>query len=110
MVENGIKRLPVVDESGTVVGIVARADLVEAFTQPDDQIAREIREDVIQHQMWASPDSLTVDVEDGVVTLAGEVENETLVAMLPRMVARVPGVVDVLSLLTWVGRESRVSA
>ncbi len=101
MVERGINRLPVVDEAGKLVGIVTRADLVRAFTQSDAEIAREIREDVIQHQLWVSPETLTVEVQEGVVTLAGRVENESLAGVLPRMVARVPGVVDVESRLTW---------
>jgi predicted transcriptional regulator len=110
VVENGVERLPVIDETGAVVGIAVRADVMDASVQPDSQIAREIREDVIQQQMWASPGGLTGNMQDGVVTLAGEVENETLASVLPRMVARVLGVVDVLSRLAWVGRESRVSA
>ena len=35
MVEQNVKRLPVVDDSGTLVGIVTRADLVRAFVRSD---------------------------------------------------------------------------
>ena len=110
MVENGINRLPVVDQDGALVGIVARADLVDAFTQTDAEIEREIREDVLQHQFWVSSESVDVVVEDGVVTLGGRIENEALAEVLPRVVARVPGVVEVTSLLTWVGQGERAGA
>jgi CBS domain-containing protein len=38
----GVKRLPVVDEEGLLVGIVSRADLLKVFTRPDHAIRREI--------------------------------------------------------------------
>lgn len=100
MVEKGVNRLPVVDEAGVVVGIVTRSDLVKAFTQSDAEIEREIREEVIEHQLWSASD-LAVDVNDGVVTVTGEVENEALASALPNLVARVPGVVEIDSRITW---------
>jgi CBS domain-containing protein len=106
MIDNAVNRLPVVDDDNRVAGIVTRADLVRAFTQSDANIELEIREDVLQHQLWVSPDSVEVDVKDGVVRLTGEVENEMIATVLPRMVARVPGVVDTELQLTWAGREA----
>ena len=38
MTELGIKRLPVVDDEGTLIGIVTRTDLVRAFTRSDEEI------------------------------------------------------------------------
>ena len=110
MVENGINRLPVVDRDGGLVGIVARADLVDAFTQSDQEIEREIREDVLEHQFWVASESVNVVVEDGVVTLGGRLENEALATVLPQVVSRVPGVVEVNSLLTWVAQGERSRA
>src|SRR5579884_1356748 len=51
MLAEGVNRLPVVDGDGRLVGIVTRADLVRAFARGDDDIAREIREDVIAGSM-----------------------------------------------------------
>src|SRR5581483_6940637 len=45
MLDRGINRLPVV-HAGELVGIVTRADLVRAFRRSDEEIAREIRQDV----------------------------------------------------------------
>jgi CBS-domain-containing membrane protein len=38
----GVKRLPVVDDAGRLVGIVSRADLLKVYTRSDDAIWREI--------------------------------------------------------------------
>jgi CBS domain-containing protein len=101
MLEQGVKRLPVVDEAGALVGIVTRADLVRAFVRSDEEIAREIREDVIRRSLWIEPDSVEVVVERGEVRLAGEVETRAEAELIPEFVQRVPGVVSVLSKLRW---------
>ena len=44
MTEHEIKRLPVVNDEGTLTGIVTRTDLVRAFTRSDEAMEREIRE------------------------------------------------------------------
>ena len=101
MTENGIKRLPVVDSNGQLTGIVTRADLVKAFARADVEIEREIREDVLRDTLWIDDGKLDVKVERGEVTLAGQVERRTDADLLPRFVARVPGVISVQSTLTW---------
>jgi CBS domain-containing protein len=47
MVERQVNRLPVVEDS-RLVGIVTRADLVRAFVRPDEELEREIRNDVAE--------------------------------------------------------------
>jgi CBS domain-containing protein len=101
MIDNGVKRLPVVDAAGNLVGIVTRADLVRAFVRSDEAIAREIRDDVIRRSLWIEPDSIEVVVERGEVRLAGEVETKAEAELIPEFVQRVPGVVSVLSKLRW---------
>jgi CBS domain-containing protein len=100
MVERGVNRLPVVDD-GRLVGIVTRADLVRAFTRTDDEIAREISEDVVLRMFWVAPESVKVGVADGEVTLSGEVEKRTVAELLAAFAERVPGVVGVTSSLSW---------
>ncbi|MGH3083897.1 MAG: CBS domain-containing protein [Gaiellaceae bacterium] len=100
MLERQVNRLPVVRE-GKLVGIVTRADLVRAFHRPDEEIRREISEDVLLQTLWISPDRVTISVEDGEVSLAGEMENRTQAELAVAYVSRVPGVVDVHSELTW---------
>ena len=74
LLRHGIKRLPVVDPAGPLLGIVSRADLLKVFLRPDADIAREIRQEVLLRSMWMDPDTVVVDVRDGVVTLTGQLE------------------------------------
>ena len=97
MAERGIKRLPVV-RNGALVGIVSRTDLVRAFVRSDEDIRREIREDVLVGTLWLEvPEVIGVDVDRGVVRLTGQLESPLDAELLPRLVARVPGVVSVES-------------
>ncbi|MFQ5425904.1 MAG: CBS domain-containing protein, partial [Gaiellales bacterium] len=95
MVENGVNRLPVLQDD-ELVGIVTRADLVRAFTQSDAEIEREIRQDVIERQLWTSATSILVSVENGEVVVqngvplvasSGATSVETLVVQTNRLVA-----------------------
>ena len=99
MAELGIKRLPVV-RNGALVGIVSRTDLVRAFVRSDADIRREIREDVLVGTLWLEvPEVIGVDVDRGAVRLTGQLESPLDAELLPRLVARVPGVVSVESKL-----------
>lgn len=101
MIDEGVNRLPVVDDEGRLVGIVTRADLVRAFVRSDAEIEHEIREDVIRQKLWLEPDAFHVEVVGGEARLSGEVETRTDAEMIPTLVQRVPGVVAVLSKLRW---------
>jgi CBS domain-containing protein len=101
MVNRGIKRLPVVDGAGKLVGIVTRGDLVKVFARPDADIEREIREDVVKRAFWIDDPALEIRVEQGNVRLAGRIARRTDVELLPAVVGRVPGVVSVHSTLRW---------
>jgi CBS domain-containing protein len=101
MIDEGVKRLPVVDQDGKLIGIISRADLVRAFVRSDAEIAKEIREDVIFRMLWMAPESIEIIVKNGEVRLTGEVETKTDAELLPEFVQRVPGVVSVLSKVRW---------
>ncbi len=101
MIENGVNRLPVVDQDGKLLGIVTRADLVRAFVRSDDEILHDIREDVIQRTLWIAPETIEVSVQNGEVQLSGTVETKTDAELIPTFVQRVPGVVSVISKLRW---------
>jgi len=97
MLDEGVNRLPVVDEAGKLVGIVSRADLVRTFVRADDEIKAEIEDAVIKRTLWLEPATVTVAVENGVVALAGEVDTEQDAHLLETFARRVPGVVSVAS-------------
>jgi CBS domain-containing protein len=97
----GVKRLPVVDEEGRLVGIVSRADLLKVFTRTDDAIRREIMEGVIVGDFMMDPSRFFIHVDDGMVVLQGRVERRSLIPYLVRTVHAVEGVVRVEDRLTF---------
>lgn len=106
MIEHGVNRLPVVDDAGHLVGIVTRADLVRTFARPDEEIRREIEQEVVLGMLWIPPDRVKVQVHRGEVKLEGRLETEVDVELLPRLVERVPGVVSVTADLHADGTDS----
>ncbi len=106
MVDYMINRVPVVS-GDRLVGIVSRADLVRAFIRSDEEIEREIREDVLFRTMLLTPGDFDVSVEQGRVVLSGPVNMEEDAEILERCVRRIPGVVDVEADLHWRPRDSR---
>jgi len=100
MLDRGVNRLPVVDHHGRLVGIVTRADLVRAFVRSDEEIEREIRDDVLLQTLWA-PEHFAIEVDKGEVTIEGRMADADSAQLLWRLVERVPGVVDVRSRITW---------
>ncbi|HEX6870715.1 MAG TPA: CBS domain-containing protein, partial [Micromonosporaceae bacterium] len=101
MDEERVKRLPVVDGEGRLVGIVSRRDLLRVYLREDAELRREVIDDVLVHTMWMDPESLTVTVHRGVVILAGTVDRRSTMVLLIRLVEAVPGVVEVVSELTY---------
>jgi len=51
--------------------------------------------------MWVNPDSLTVKVRDGVVTLTGQLERRSLIPIAVSLVHGIDGVVDVVDRLSF---------
>jgi CBS-domain-containing membrane protein len=95
-----VKRLPVVDANGHLVGIVGRSDLLSVFDRPDEDISREIRDQVIQCDLHTDPAAFSVEIKDGIVTLGGVAETDEFGQDLVRRVRHVPGVVAVRNRLS----------
>ncbi|WP_208765103.1 CBS domain-containing protein [Streptomyces albidochromogenes] len=100
MAQHRIKRLPVVDEAGILRGIVSRADLLKVFLRPDRELAAEVRHEVVDHLFPVSRAGIVVEVEEGRVTLSGQVRDATLIPVAERLTRAVEGVVDVRCRLT----------
>ncbi|HEY9368187.1 CBS domain-containing protein [Streptomyces sp.] len=100
MAAHRVKRLPVVDASGTIQGIVSRSDLLKVFLRPDEDLAAEVRRDIIEHLFPLSHQQVGVRVDAGVVTLSGEVRDSALIPLAERLARTVEGVVDVRCELT----------
>jgi len=100
MERRGVKRLPVVDEEGFLMGVISRADVVKAMARDDDQI----REDVVQAVQLLGADAigdLEVDVTDGIATLTGRTDRKTTLELAIKLVSRTPGVIDVVDRLSF---------
>ncbi|MFE7548724.1 CBS domain-containing protein [Streptomyces gardneri] len=100
MASHHVKRLPVVDAGGAIQGVVSRSDLLKVFLRPDEDLAAEVRHEVVEHLFPLSHRKVEVRVDAGVVTLSGEVLDSTLVPLAERLARTVEGVVDVRCDLT----------
>jgi CBS domain-containing protein len=95
MARHQVKRLLVVDDTGRLVGLVSRADLLGVFLRSDQEIRREILEDVLVTIEGVSPAAVGVEVAQGRVTLSGTIDPPYLVPIVLRLCRSVDGVVAV---------------
>jgi CBS domain-containing protein len=101
MYDRRVKRLPVTDENEHLVGIISRADVLSVFDRTDQDIRKEITDEVILGEFMADPLVLQVSVKDGVVTLAGRPETNETGHDIVRRVRHVQGVVAVRDRLSY---------
>ena len=69
-----VRRLPVVNPAGELIGIVSRRDLMSVFLRPDAEIAAEIA-DELAAMPGAAVMRIAVSIADGEVVLTGELPN-----------------------------------
>jgi CBS domain-containing protein len=101
MLSAGVNRLPVV-RADRLVGIVTRADIVRAFARSDADVEGDVQEDLkLYRDMWSDNARLGVSVAEGALTLTGNLRQRSEAEILPKLLARIPGVVAVTSELTW---------
>ncbi len=101
MATQDVKRLPVVDDEGRLLGVISRSDVVSVFTRPDDVIEDEIKEDLVRRVLFVDPDAIEVSVHNGVVTLSGEIGTRTEARLLEELTRRLDGVMRVANELEW---------
>jgi CBS domain-containing protein len=98
-----LRRLPVTDETGKLVGIVSRRDLLSVFLRPDADIAHDARQ-VLDEIPFEDPSTIDITVRHGVVILSGNVvhpadRRHDLIPVVIRMIWDIDGVVDVVNRL-----------
>ncbi|MBX9427025.1 CBS domain-containing protein [Streptomyces lateritius] len=93
MQRKAVKRLPVTDETGRLVGIISRSDLLRPFLRSDTAIRDEIEHDVLADTLRLAPDTIRVTVDDGVVRLTGRVAERADIRVIVRLCRSVDGVV-----------------
>jgi hypothetical protein len=94
-----VKRLPVTDPDGCLVGIISRSDVLAVFSRTDAEIRQEVMSEVIAGR--SEPSWYSVVVKDGVVTMEGTPETTAIGHDLVRRARHVQGVVAVRDLLVY---------
>ncbi|MGW1159770.1 CBS domain-containing protein [Streptomyces sp. NPDC002519] len=107
---HNVKRLPVVDETDRLQGIISRADLLRMFLRRDDAIRDEIAEDVLRQTLGLAPTEVTVEVREGQVTLRGSVEFKSLIPIIERLCRSVDGVISVSEHIAYRTDDARRSS
>ena len=101
MYDRRVKRLPVTDANGRLVGIISRTDVLSVFDRTDDAIRREILDEVPLGEYSEDPRTLDVTVKDGIVTLTGVPETNETGHEIVRRVRHIQGVVAVRDRLSY---------
>lgn len=101
-----LQRLPVVDREGRLEGIVSRSDVLSVFRRSDEELRREITQDVIADGFFTDPARLTVTVHNGIVTLEGEPGSAVLGAGIASQVEHLEGVVAVRDRFVYPARSA----
>lgn len=91
----GVKRVPVVDPDGVLVGVISRRDVLSVYLRPDADLAAEIQSEVLQKMMSLAPSQMSVEVDNGIVTLCGKVKRQSQIDIITSLVSAVDGVIDV---------------
>jgi len=101
MHDRRVKRLPVVDEGGLLVGIVSRVDVLSVFARPDEEIRDEVARKIIAAEFALDPSAFDVTVTSGIVTVTGQVDNHAVARRLADALQHVEGAVDVRDRITY---------
>lgn len=88
-----LKRLPVTDHRGRLVGVVGREDLLRALIRDDDEIRSEVES--LVGQSLLDPRTVEVTVENGVVTLRGRLDRD----VVPELLATIGDIDDVVEVV-----------
>jgi CBS domain-containing protein len=104
MRDRRVKRLPVINDTGLLIGIISRADVLRVFARPDADIRREAEEEVIAETFLADSPSVLVTVHDGMVTLTGRTDTGQLARELVAVIRQIDGVVTVRDQLGYPGK------
>ena len=106
MFDRGVKRLPVIDVNGKLIGILTRADVLRVYGRPDADLQHQVK-DLILGTFGDEPDRFTVTVKDGIVTVEGTTESTNARHDIISAVRHMEGVVAVRDRLSSPADSSR---
>jgi CBS domain-containing protein len=104
---HGVRRLPVVDSEGNVVGVLARADLIRAMARSDEEVAAAVRKAIGVLGTETFP-SLKVEASGGAVTISGTADRRTTHDLALSIASEMPGVLEVIDELEWQWDDSHL--
>jgi CBS-domain-containing membrane protein len=99
MQDRRLKRLPVVDDGGKLVGIVSRVDVLSVYERPDSVIEADVQR-IIGAEFALKPEAIRVTVTAGIVTLTGTVDRRETALNLVARTRHADGVVATRDRLT----------
>ena len=99
MRDRRVKRLPVVNAGGELIGVVSRADVLGVYDRPDADILAEVTR-VVEEEFGLSMAYFQATVSSGVVTLSGLVAQQEIELELAARIRHIEGVVAVRDRLT----------
>jgi CBS domain-containing protein len=95
MYDRKVKRLPVVNHAGHLLGIISRVDVLAVFSRSDEDIREEVTHAVLPGVAPTASGRLHVEVSDGIVTISGRLPGEATSRAVIEAVRHVQGVVGV---------------
>ena len=101
MYSRKVKRLPVVDANSHLVGIISRADVLAVFDRADEDIRKEITDEVMLSEFLVDPKAFDVKVSDAIVTVTGVPETNEVGHEIVQRIRHVQGVVAVRDRLSY---------
>ena len=104
--EHRVSGFPVTDRDGRLEGIVSRSDVLSVFRRSDEEIRREITQDVMADGFFTDPARFTVTVHNGIVTLEGEPGSAVLGAGIAGQVEHLEGVIAVRDRFVYPARSA----
>jgi CBS domain-containing protein len=106
MFDQRVKRLPVINANGTLIGILTRADVLRVYGRPDAELQHRVK-DLILGTFGGDPEQFTVTVKEGVVTIKGTPESTNVRHHITSAIRHMEGVVAVRDRLSSPADSSR---
>ena len=105
MRDRRVKRLPVINTTGHLIGIISRTDALSVFCRPDASIRHEVIEEAGRGGYLVPSQPFGIIVHEGIVTLTGRPESDQAGHELIERVWHIEGVVTVLDRLSYAGTQ-----
>jgi CBS domain-containing protein len=103
MRDRRVKRLPVTNATGHLIGIVSRIDVLSVFTRPDAEIQHEAVEEMVRGGFLVRSQPFTATVHHGIVTITGRPETDQAGHELIERLRQIEGLVAVQDELSYAG-------